>query len=191
MNTKNNQRYRNMDICMKAAMLELMQKMPFEKITVKSICQRAGVNRGTFYSHYADIYDMMDNLEEYLSGELLQLVEEWIEKNNGKSPFLPYLQYIKEHQYVYQVTLSNRKTLPIKKSFQPLLEQIIFPLCKAAGITDEEEITYYNICFQSGIIKVFVRWVETGCKKDEKTMNMILTNCIPMIGYDLFRNHTK
>ena len=41
-----------MDICMKAAMLELMQKIPFEKITVKSICQRAGVNRGTFYSHY-------------------------------------------------------------------------------------------------------------------------------------------
>lgn len=53
---------------MKAAMLELMQKIPFEKITVKSICQRAGVNRGTFYSHYTDMEGMMNDLEDYLSG---------------------------------------------------------------------------------------------------------------------------
>ena len=97
MNTKNNQRYRDMDICMKAAMLELMQKIPFEKITVKSICQRAGVNRGTFYSHYTDMEGMMNDLEEYLSGELLQVVEEWIKYNGSKSIFLPYLRYIKEH----------------------------------------------------------------------------------------------
>lgn len=181
MNTKNNQRYRDMDICMKAAMLELMQKIPFEKITVKSICQRAGVNRGTFYSHYTDMEGMMNDLEEYLSGELLQVVEEWIKYNGSKSIFLLYLRYIKEHQYVYQVTLSNRKALPIKKSFQPLLEHLILPICRTAQITDEEELLYYNVYFQSGITMVLKCWIENGCKKSDEEMNVILMNCVPMI----------
>lgn len=182
MNTKNNQRYRDMDICMKAAMLELMQIMPFEKITVKSICQRASVNRGTFYSHYTDMDGIMNDLEEYLSDELLQVVKEWIEnEGNCNLIFLPYLSYIKEHQYVYQVTLSNRKTLPIKKSFQPLFEQLVLPRCQTAKITDKKEIMYYHIYFQSGVTMVLKRWIETGCEKSEEVMNTILMNCIPAI----------
>ena len=110
---------------------------------------------------------MMNDLEEYLSGELLQVVEEWIKYNGSKSIFLPYLRYIKEHQYVYQVTLSNRKALPIKKSFQPLLEHLIFPLCRTEQITDEEELLYYNVYFQSGITMVLKCWIENGCKKSD------------------------
>lgn len=181
MNKKNNQRYRDMDICMKAAMLELMQKIPFEKITVKSICQRAGVNRGTFYSHYTDMEGMMNDLDDHLSGELLQVVEEWIQVNGSKSIFLPYLRYIKEHQYVYQITLSKRKVLPIRKSFQPLLENLILPRFSATQITDEEELIYYKVYFQSGITMVLKCWIENGCKKSDEEMNVILMNCVPMV----------
>lgn len=117
MNKKNNQRYRDMDIYMKAAMLELMQTTPFEKITVKSICQKAGVNRGTFYSHYTDMNGMLENLEDYLSEDLLLLVEKWLDNEKNGSLFLPYLKYIKEHRYAYQIILSHRKMLPIKKAF--------------------------------------------------------------------------
>lgn len=76
MNTKSNQRYHDMDIFMKAALLELMKETEFEKITVKRICERAGVNRGTFYSHYTDIYSMLDEAEDYLSKELISITEE-------------------------------------------------------------------------------------------------------------------
>ena len=130
---------------------------------------------------YRDMEGMINDLEEYLSGELLQVVEEWIKYNGSKSIFLPYLRYIKEHQYVYQVTLSNRKALPIKKSFQPLLEHLIFPLCRTAQITDEEELLYYNVYFQSGITMVLKCWIENGCKKSDEEMNVILMNCVPMI----------
>lgn len=181
MNTKNNQRYYDMDIYMKAAMLELMQTTPFEKITVKSICQKAGVNRGTFYSHYTDMNGMLENLEEYLSKDLLQLVKEWIESKKSCSLFLPYLQYIKEHRYVYQILLSHRKMLPIKKSFRPLLDYFINPCCQALGITDEKEIICYKIYFQSGITVVLQHWIETDCEMSEKEMNKILLNCVPMI----------
>ena len=38
-------------------------------ITVKELTQRADVNRGTFYSHYQDIYDMVRQLENELFEE--------------------------------------------------------------------------------------------------------------------------
>ena len=41
MNKKNNQRFRETEIRMESAMLELMKTMEFEKITVKKICEQA------------------------------------------------------------------------------------------------------------------------------------------------------
>ena len=62
MNTKNNMRFRETQIRMEAAMLDLMKHLDFEKITVKQICQKAGVNRSTFYAHFIDIYDMLEKM---------------------------------------------------------------------------------------------------------------------------------
>lgn len=71
MNIKNNQRFRKTEIRMEAAMLELMKNTKFEKITVKKICEKAKVNRSTFYAHFLDIYDMLDKMERELRKELL------------------------------------------------------------------------------------------------------------------------
>ena len=71
MNTKNNRQYRNSDVRMKQAMLELMNQTPFDKITVRLICEKAEVNRSTFYAHYADIYDMIGQMETNLQKKLM------------------------------------------------------------------------------------------------------------------------
>lgn len=45
----------------------MMQEKPFEKITIKQICDKTGVNRGTFYNHFMDKYETL----EYLTYRLL------------------------------------------------------------------------------------------------------------------------
>ena len=40
------------------SLLALMQEKPLNKITVREICDKADVNRSTFYSYYMDIYDL-------------------------------------------------------------------------------------------------------------------------------------
>lgn len=53
------------------AFLELREKKPLEKITVKELSELAYINKATFYSHYHDIYDLSDQLEnEFLSSIL-------------------------------------------------------------------------------------------------------------------------
>ena len=43
--------------------LELRSRKPLEKITIKELCEKAQINKSTFYSHYKDIYDLSDQLE--------------------------------------------------------------------------------------------------------------------------------
>lgn len=46
----------------KAALADLLQEKPLEKITVTDVVNRAEINRGTFYAHYADIPDVINHL---------------------------------------------------------------------------------------------------------------------------------
>lgn len=45
-----------------AALADLLLEKPLDKITVTDVVTRAQINRGTFYAHYADIPDVIDNL---------------------------------------------------------------------------------------------------------------------------------
>lgn len=41
----------------------ILKEKPLGKITVKEVCDKAGVNRGTFYKHYLDCFDLMEQIE--------------------------------------------------------------------------------------------------------------------------------
>ncbi|MDO4815813.1 MAG: TetR/AcrR family transcriptional regulator [Bacillota bacterium] len=46
--------------------LELLENKPLEKISVTEICKNADINRGTFYSHYSDPFELKHSLEQEL-----------------------------------------------------------------------------------------------------------------------------
>lgn len=55
----------------KNAFLELRAQKPLNKITVKELSERAFINKATFYSHYNDIYDLADQLENEVINNIL------------------------------------------------------------------------------------------------------------------------
>ena len=55
------------------AFSELLAILPFEKMTVHAIVRKAGVSRSTFYLHFQDKFDLLDQLSEQIIGELDQL----------------------------------------------------------------------------------------------------------------------
>ena len=50
--------------------IEMLQQAPLEQITVKDLCEKADINRATFYRYYPDLYA----LKEALSNELFDLM---------------------------------------------------------------------------------------------------------------------
>ena len=49
---KNESKYYNTALLMDEALIQLLEKKEFEYISIKEICEKAGVNRSTFYLHY-------------------------------------------------------------------------------------------------------------------------------------------
>ena len=41
------------------ALMELLRQKPIQAISIKELCESAGINRGTFYAHYTDMYDLL------------------------------------------------------------------------------------------------------------------------------------
>lgn len=56
---------------------QMLEEMPFEKITVSALVRRCEISSNTFYYHYSDIYDLLD---VWLRGELSTYA-------NGKPPY--------------------------------------------------------------------------------------------------------
>lgn len=56
----------------KQAFLDLRDQKPLEKIKIKELCEKACINKSTFYAHYQDIYALANALEEELISAILE-----------------------------------------------------------------------------------------------------------------------
>lgn len=76
---------------LKNTLLELLDEKMFEQITVKEICERSATSRITFYTHYADKYELLDSIfQEYLASARNEYAELNKRNNPEKNPIQNY-----------------------------------------------------------------------------------------------------
>ena len=63
---KTDARIRYTQRILKESLLTLLKQKPINKITVKEVCERAELNRATFYAHYSDCFALLESIEEDL-----------------------------------------------------------------------------------------------------------------------------
>lgn len=72
---------------LKNTLLQLLEEKSFEQVTVKEICERSATSRITFYTHYADKYELLDAIfQEYVGGARKQYEMLQKENNPEKDP---------------------------------------------------------------------------------------------------------
>ena len=73
-------RYQAAEQKIRKAFYELLEEKGLQKTTVRMIVERAGINRSTFYLHYQDKYDLLESIEEELSGEngRIEAGDDWV-----------------------------------------------------------------------------------------------------------------
>lgn len=67
---KHDHRTRVTKMLIRKALTDQLQQKPIQSITVKALCDAAGINRGTFYAHYTDIYDLLHQVENEMMEDL-------------------------------------------------------------------------------------------------------------------------
>ena len=57
------------------AFTDLLRKKPIQSISIKELCEMAGINRGTFYAHYTDIYALRKQIEDDMLEDFLEALK--------------------------------------------------------------------------------------------------------------------
>lgn len=111
------------------AFLELRAKKEIEKITVKELCEKAMVNKSTFYSHYRDIYDLSEYLENQIASEIITNLKhpEYIStkpKEFNRELFNAYISQENLIQIIFSGSRSNQLLYRIEKN----LREVVFKM---------------------------------------------------------------
>ena len=188
---KNESRYQSTAILFDEALINLLEYKDIDYITIKEICNKAGVNRSTFYLHYENISDLIKECMEYVNQKFLSKFEQdtglFIEKINEseleelyliKSKYLiPYLNFIKENKNIFKATFLNPNGMQASKRMISLEKYVIFPIMKRYKIP-EEKTKYILSFYLHGIIAIIKEWVKNDCYETIEEIENIIIECV-------------
>lgn len=161
---KSDARVRYTKMVIRNSFIELLQKKPLPKISVTEICQKAEINRATFYRYYMDPFDLMDQLEEQCIQEVQDKVRESRQQGIYET-ILIMLETISNNGLMYQVLFSANGN--------PDFPEKIFAACfssldleadetlKNLSPQKQEWLYYYIATGCSGVLS---RWMAHGMR---------------------------
>jgi AcrR family transcriptional regulator len=99
----------------KDALIDLLQEMEINKITVNKLAERATINRVTFYLHYRDIPDMLEKMAQEMVEDIEKIMTSTENTSDSSEDIkwlklLDLLEYIADNAKFYKVVLGSRRT---------------------------------------------------------------------------------
>ena len=173
---KNESKYFNTAKKMNDALITLLETKEFEYISIKEICHIANVNRSTFYLHYSNMNDL---LEETIKSLNLSFNSHFNSRENENTiiskdnledlllinddNLIPYLNFIKENKNIYKVLKNHPQLFNANKTYEQMFIKLFVPIMNRFGL-DEKWHKYLMDFYISGLTSIVLDWVYDDCK---------------------------
>ncbi|MCY9513370.1 TetR/AcrR family transcriptional regulator [Paenibacillus apiarius] len=152
------------------ALIELMNEKEFGAITVQDIAERADINRGTFYLHYQDKYDLFERSVDDILEELAKTVgpteneRRNMARNYPEQQVIRLFSHFQHHSDFYKTMFGdnartyfhNRFMDMLLKQFSQAFEELKLTPRAVNGI-NKEIVTHYVLFAHLGVL---VNWLE-------------------------------
>ena len=188
---KNESKYFNTAQKFDKALLSLLEKKEFEYITIREICEKAGVNRSTFYLHYENTCDLLHETTGYVIDSFLSYftndrksISLNLEKCNINELFFitpkyitPYLTFIKDNRQIFKTTIKHLGTMEFDRVYQKMFDNIFSPVLSRFKFPENER-PYVMKFYLSGITAIVMEWLDNDCAESIDDIIKIITDCI-------------
>jgi AcrR family transcriptional regulator len=188
---KNESKYFNTAIKMDEALLSLLEKKDFEYITIKEICDSAGVNRSTFYLHYENTYDLLKETTQYI------LDKHWacysIDKKDivfnfescdrtelifiTRKYLVPYLTFIKNNCRIFKLTIRQFRLMNMDEVYVKMFEHIFKPVLERFDVPLKER-AYVIKFYLMGVFAIVMEWLDKDCREDMDFIIKVINDCV-------------
>ncbi len=171
--------------------VELLEKKPFDKITIKDIVETCGINRNTFYYYYSDIYDL---LEEIFKREMTDIIK----THQGGGSWLAAFMKVAEVAYSHKKIINN---ICSSRSYD-YFENYMYKSCKyivvdfvqamASGMNvPDEDIEFIASFYEYALFGMISEWFRTGMREDPEHLAGQLWLVVDNIRYSLRRSERR
>ena len=163
---------------LRQAFWELYSEKPVEKISVREITDRAGYNRATFYLYYHDVYELLEEIESMVLGNIERLVNERLLKGE-KLEFSQHMSLIlrlAQRSRDYTRVLLGPHGDPafsdrLKEIISPLVDRFFLPEAEL----DEQARRVVREFYLSGILAIIRTWTaEENPMPIDQLINLLM-----------------
>ena len=159
------------------AMLALLKTRSVQDITIRELCDAAGVNRTTFYNHYDGIYEVLGEIEENF---LMQLADQK-DFTHGQLDLAQHIEQLCEKlQKNRDIAL-----LLLTNNVDPNFSAKLIKLQACGNVWNETVSSYspaeYELLAQfvsGGAYAMVCHWLENGCQQTSRQVAVLLTKVI-------------
>lgn len=164
---KQDQRTRLTRMLIRQALTTLLHQKPIQSISIRELCELAGINRGTFYSHYEDIYDLLNQLEQEMLEDFQKALAPLLaEPGNDLTP-------LRITAGIFECTRENSDLCSVMlgpngdKKFALQLLDLGRESCMACygryfPNATPQKLEYYYTFVSAGCIGLLEKWISDG-----------------------------
>lgn len=188
---KNESKYFNTAIKMDEALLSLLERKEFEYITIKEICDMAGVNRSTFYLHYENTYDLLRETTQYILDKHFAYYN--MDKKDvvcrlkscsqaelifiTRGYLVPYLTFIKENRRVFKLTIKQFQVMNMDEVYEKMFKYIFEPILIRFDVPLAER-AYVIKFYLTGVFAIVMEWLDHDCQDNMDFIIKIINDCV-------------
>ena len=176
--SKENRKVRYTKMVLRDSLMELMKTKPISAISIKEICAAADVSRSTFYTHYADQYDLLQKTEEETFEFIDNILNKYAYNKNNTREALQMLedilQYFTENNKSIYVLLSENGDLKFPKTIFWSMYQKKFMKSLTDKYPDEQTRQYLYLFIVTGSLGVIYHWIKNGMDKPVKELAKLI-----------------
>lgn len=188
---KNESKYFNTALKMDEALISLLEKKDFDYITVKEVCETAGVNRSTFYLHYENTADLLEETTQYVLDKHFSYykidrndVVNRLERSEKKDLIFmneeyltPYLTFIKENRRIFKVAVKQFHTMNMDAVYGRMFRYIFDPILSRFHVPENER-HYVMKFYLTGVFAIVMEWLGRDCSDSIDFIIKIITDCV-------------
>jgi len=174
MERKENRRVRMTKKILQESLLELLKTQDIHEISIRALCEKADLNRSTFYKYYGSQYDLLQEMENELLERIEQDLSNFTTASSCKECLTKLLSFANEHVEFSRLLFSANidPNLPKKMLGLP---SIYNALDLATQNTSAEETQYMQDFFFYGGYQIIKRWISKENRESPEKLAGILT----------------
>ena len=170
---KMDRRVRKTRMQLRAGLTQLMREKPIKDITVRELAQLVDINRCTFYLHYRDIYDMVEQVEQEVFDEFGALVRAHPAEELQNKP-LALLQdlfmFFSENADISAAFLGGHGDMAFFSKLIEMIRERVLEYWRQEQKKDPEQYDYYFSFLASGFIGIIREWFTRDMKETPAQM---------------------